>query len=65
MQIKTKDMLQIAAIMCAGIMANPTSGCLLNCLYDRQQLINQVFQDVHNSILSMGIAIIDLNEDKE
>lgn len=65
MQVETKDILHAAAVICAGVMANPTSGRLLDSQYERQMLIDQMLQDVRNAVVSTGINIVDSNDSNE
>jgi len=55
--IERKDLMNMVAIMCAGIFANPASGSLLNDTFTKQQVIQQMIWDVQAAVASAGIAI--------
>ena len=59
--IKRKDVMNMVAIMCAGIFANPASGA--QDQYARQQMIQQMIWDTQSAIQGAGINIIEPNEE--
>jgi hypothetical protein len=55
--MKRSEVLQMAAGMCAGVFANPTSGELMHNRYGRQCLINDMIQDTISAVQSANIII--------
>lgn len=60
-QMKQSEVMQMAATMCAGIFANPTSGELMHNRYGRCSVINEMIQDVMSALQVAGITIVDDN----
>jgi hypothetical protein len=60
--IERKDAMNMVAIMCAGIFANPAFGNVVANQYDRQLVIQQMIWDVQGAMQSAGIDIIELDE---
>jgi len=63
--MKKADVMNVAAIMCAGVFANPASGDILHHQYDRQNLIQQMLWDVQSACSVAGITITDESEAME
>ena len=59
--MRKSEVLQMAATMCAGIFANPTSGELMHNRYGRQTVITEMVQDTITALQMAGISI----EEKE
>jgi len=60
--IERKDVMNMVAIMCAGIFANPVSGDVARDQYARQQIIQQTLSDTQFVIQAAGITIIEPDE---
>jgi len=60
--IERKDLMHMVATMCAGIFANPTSVNIINDLYGRQQVIQQMIIDIQCVAQNLGINIIETDE---
>lgn len=59
--IERKDVMNMVAIMCAGVFSNPTSGNIMQDQYGRQQVIQQMIWDTQSAIQAAGIDIIEPN----
>ena len=58
--IERKDVMNMVAMMCAGIFANPASGT--QDQYSRQQVIQQTIWDTQSAIQGAGLTIIEPDE---
>ena len=63
--IERKEIMDMVAIMCAGVFSNPTSVNMLTNQYDRQQLIQQMIRDTVFAVESNGMTIVDSQEVEE
>ena len=61
MGIERKDVMNMVAIMCAGIFANPASG--VTDQYGRQQVIQQMIWDTQSAIQGSGLNIIEIDDE--
>ncbi len=59
--IERKDVMNMVAIMCAGVFANPASG--MQDQYSRQTAIQQMIWDTQAAIQGAGMNIIEPDED--
>lgn len=62
-KIKNKDILDMVAIMSAGIFSNPSSSDLIRNPYERQQIIQELIQETYEAIKWAGIDVVKLIED--
>jgi len=63
--MKRADAMNMVAIMCAGVFANPMAHVIINNQYDRQNLIQQMIWDVQTACIGAGITITDESEAME
>jgi len=57
--IQKKDVLNMAAVMCAGVFSNPALATSVADQYQRQQIIQSIIWDVKMAIEATGITITD------
>ena len=63
--IERKKIMDMVAIMCAGVFSNPTSVNILTNQFERQQLIQTMISDTLNAVEWNGITVIDSQEVNE
>ena len=59
-KITRADVMNMVAVMCAGVFANPTSGTLDQ--YARQGILQQMIFDTQSAVAATGIDIIEIEE---
>jgi hypothetical protein len=52
-----KEVLEMTAIIVAGIFSNPGIGGIVNHQYDRQQMICQTINDVEAALYQVGYSL--------
>jgi len=63
--MKRAEMMNMVAIMCAGVFANSMAHEIINNQYNRQNLIQQMIWDVQTACIGVGITITDESEAME
>jgi hypothetical protein len=56
-EVTETDIVNLSGQIIAGIFANPASANIVYDMYQRQQIIQQVFSDVQNAFMGLGITL--------